>query len=226
MTETPQTPQTPESPAQTNFYVTRTGLPITIELHWPFKLSGSGADFWVLHANVDLVSQPELNAFVSVNMAVTLHEALNGDVSPQRVESPAVNAIRKEVDNHQVEFLKSSKLIPIPFGSRHYNIKRGEWQFGAVQPGDAATLLTRTAYWLGKSGQRAWMANPADALYLATTTEALMAEAGTLAAAGLIQLEGEWATATPALLNSGTQIESAAAKALEELQLKHAYERG
>ncbi len=210
---------------QPKLYVTRTGLPLNIELHWPFRLSASGADFWVLHGSVKLVSEPTLSAAVSVNMAVTLYEALEGKVSAEDVEAPVLSGIRKEVDNHQIEFLKSGKLLPIAFGGRHYSMKRGQWTFGAVQPSDVATLLQRKAYWLHKSGQRAFMADPADALYLASTPADLLAEASKLEAAGLIKLEGEWAEATPALLAIAS-IEADATKALEALQLKHAYERG
>jgi len=33
-------------------YVTLNGLPLQIELKWPFHKSGSGADFFVLHGDV------------------------------------------------------------------------------------------------------------------------------------------------------------------------------
>src|SRR2546422_3809104 len=35
-------------------YVTLAGLPLSFELHWPFHKSTSGADFWVLHADIRL----------------------------------------------------------------------------------------------------------------------------------------------------------------------------
>ena len=220
---------TAENLANQKLYVTKTGLPLTIVLHWPFHPSNSGADYWVLHSEVTLVSDPTLGAKVSVNMAVTLREALV-DISAEKVEAPVINCLRKEVDNHQAEFVKSGKLVPVNFGSRHYNTRTEQWAFGAATPGDAETLLRRKAYWQSKIGggasDAAWMADPADAQYLATTTAELMNEARKLEAAGLVKLEGEYATATPALLAQGAEIEGEAAKALEELQLKHAYERG
>ena len=71
------------------------------------------------------------------------------------------------------------------------------------------------------------MADAADAMYVGTTAAELMVTARKLEAAGLVILDesGEWATATAALLARGEEIEGEAAKALEELQLKHAYER-
>jgi hypothetical protein len=40
--------------ANQNIWVTLTGLPLTIKLEWPFHLSTSGADFWVLHGDIEL----------------------------------------------------------------------------------------------------------------------------------------------------------------------------
>lgn len=211
---------------QPKLYVTRTGLPLHIQLHWPFKPSASGADFWVIHSELSLVSDPTLNAMVAVNLATTLREALGGNVGAEHIESAVLACIRKEVDKHQIEFLRSSKLVPIAFGSRHYNLKRNQWTFGEFNSDDASTLLQRKTFWLHRSGERAPMADPGDALYLGTTPDGLRAEARKLASAGLIQLEGDLASATPALLAKAAEIESAAAKSLEELQLKHAFERG
>jgi hypothetical protein len=39
-------------------------------------------------------------------------------------------------------------------------------------------------------------------------------------------MDGEWAEATPALMNQAQRFESARMAALEELEKKHAYERG
>ncbi|MES2392310.1 MAG: hypothetical protein V4555_11760, partial [Acidobacteriota bacterium] len=44
-----------------------------------------------------------------------------------------------------------------------------------------------------------WIADPRDAQYLNTTTADLQQQAAKLAAEGLLTLNGEWATATPAL---------------------------
>ena len=38
-----------------------------------------------------------------------------------------INALRKEVDRRQIEFVKSGKLLPVAFSSRHYDFKRQKW---------------------------------------------------------------------------------------------------
>jgi hypothetical protein len=53
-------------------YVTRGGLPLLIQFEWPFHRSGSGADFWVLHADIKLGSSEGLHAPVAVNVSATV----------------------------------------------------------------------------------------------------------------------------------------------------------
>ena len=60
-----------DSSAET-IYVTLTGLPLTMKFDWPFHHSTSGADFWVLHANVRLERVEAMNAPVAVNMSATV----------------------------------------------------------------------------------------------------------------------------------------------------------
>jgi hypothetical protein len=43
---------------------------------------------------------------------------------------------------------------------------------------------------------------------------------------GLVRMEGEFAEATPALIEQAEKFESAARMAIEELEKKHAFERG
>jgi hypothetical protein len=43
-------------------YVTLGGLPLLIELKYPFHKSGSGADFWVLHGDIQLGNSEGLHA--------------------------------------------------------------------------------------------------------------------------------------------------------------------
>src|SRR5579885_2115742 len=43
-------------------WVTLSGLPLTIELKWPFHQSTSGADFWVLHGDIRLEGSEGLHA--------------------------------------------------------------------------------------------------------------------------------------------------------------------
>src|SRR5260370_35496813 len=110
-------------------YVTLSGLPLSIRLDWPFRPASSGADFHVLHTEITLENSGGLRALVAVNLSVTLREVLPS-LEPKDVEAPVINALRKDVDHKQTEFVKSGKLVPLPFSSRHYNFKLNEWVFG------------------------------------------------------------------------------------------------
>ena len=140
-----------------------------------------------------------------------------------------INALRKEVDRRQIEFVKSGKLLPVPFSSRQYDFKRQQWVFGKATDEAMAEFIERKVYWQTKLGaeKRVWIADPTDAQYLQTTSTHLLEIAARLVAAqGLLRIEGEWAEATDGLMQHGDRFEDACRQALEELDKKHAYERG
>jgi hypothetical protein len=232
--------------ASKKIWVTLKGLPLTIRLEWPFHQSTSGADFWVLHGDIGLAGSGGLHAPVAVNLSQTVREVLPS-LEPKDVEAPVINALRKEVDRRQIEFLKSGKLLPVPFSSRHYDFRRQQWVFGKATDDVMAEFVERKVYWETKLGTsesksppsrterekggapavRAWIGDPAEAQYLQTTPAHLLEVAAQLVAAqGLIRIEGEWAEATQGLLNQAERFESARRAAVEELEKKHAYERG
>src|ERR1700747_2905620 len=91
-------------------YMTLTGLPLRIDLEWPFHKSTSGADFWVLHGDIRLGSAEGLHAPVAVNLSAPVREVM-ASLEPKDALAPVLNALRKQVDSHQIEFLKSGKLI-------------------------------------------------------------------------------------------------------------------
>jgi hypothetical protein len=230
---------------QKKIWVTLTGLPLTIELEWPFHRSTSGADFWVLHGDVRLENSDGLHAPMAVNLSATVREVL-ASLEPKDAEAPVINALRKEVDRRQVEFVKSGKLKPVAFSSRHYDFKRAKWVFGKASDEVIATFLERKVYWgtrlksnsppshkeREKDGApavetRVWIGDPTDAQYLETTPEHLLEVAGRLVAAdGLVRMNGEWAEATAGLMGQAERFESAMRAAVEELEKKHAFERG
>jgi len=213
--------------ASKKIWVTLRGLPLTIRLEWPFHQSTSGADFWVLHGDIQLAGSDGLQAPVAVNLSQTVREVLPS-LEPKDVEAPVINALRKEVDRRQIEFLKSGKLLPVPFSSRHYDFKRQQWVFGKATDDVMAEFVERNVYWETKlGGKRAWIGDPTEAQYLQTTPAHLLEVAGRLVAAqGLLRIEGEFAEATPGLVNQAERFESARRAAAEELEKKHAYERG
>jgi hypothetical protein len=101
-------------------YVTQSGLPLSFKLDWPFRPATSGADFHVLHSEITLENSGGLRALVAVNLSATLREILPS-LEAKDAEGPIINALRKDVDRKQIEFVKSGKLVPLPFSSRHYD---------------------------------------------------------------------------------------------------------
>jgi len=216
----------PLTQSHKTIYLTLTGLPLTIELKWPFHRSTSGADFWVLHAMVRLEGAAGLSAPVAVNLSATVREVLPS-LEPKDAERPIINAVRKEVDRRQLEFVKSGKLVPLQFSSRHYDFKRNQWAFGKASDEEIRTFLKRKIYWQTKvSGGDVWLGDETDAQYLQTTTDHLAQVASQIAGEGLIKLERRYATALPAFMARGEEFESARRTALAELEKKHAFERG
>src|SRR5579864_8299461 len=234
----------PEASAERNvanakIWVTLDGLPLTIKLDWPFHQSTSGADFWVLHGDIRLEGSDGLHAPVAVNLSATVREVMPS-LEPEDAEAPVINALRKEVDRKQIEFVKSGKLLPVAFSSRHYDFKRKKWVFGKASDEVIAEFLERKVYWETKArllaekerngapgsadAARVWIADPAEAQYLETSTAHLLEIAGRLVAAqGLVRMDGEFAEATPGLMGHADRFGAAMRAALEELEKKHAF---
>jgi hypothetical protein len=232
----------PESADAKKIWLTLGGLPLTIALQWPFHRSTSGADFWVLHGDICVEGSDGLHALVAVNLSTTVREVLPS-LDPKDSEAPVINALRKEVDRKQIEFVKSGKLLPIAFSSRHYDFKRQKWVFGKPSDETIATFIERKVYWetklkpplLAKDARNAaptgekkvWIGDPTDAQYLETSPGHLIEVAGRLAAGdGLIRMEGECAEANPLLTERSESFESGMRAALEEIEKKHVFERG
>lgn len=207
-------------------YVTLSGLPLRFELQWPFRKATSGSDFWVLHGDIRLEGSGDLHAPVSVNLSATLREVMPS-LEPKDAEAPVINALRKEVDRRQIEFLKSGKLLPVAFSSRHYDFKRGKWVFGKAGDGEIVSLIERKVFWQTRAGEgRVWVSDPTDALYVESTMAHLRDLAGKLAEQGIIRMEAEYATAGAELMSRAERFEGDRAAALQELEKKHEFERG
>ena len=207
-------------------YVTLAGLPLSFELHWPFHKSTSGADFWVLHADIRLENSSGLHAPVAVNLSATVRE-LMPSLEPKDAEDPVINTLRKEVDRRQIEFVKSGKLVPAHFSSRHYDFKRNKWVFGKASDDDVRLLIARKVYWQTRLvGGPVWIGEPAEALYVEASVMHILEIARSLASEELMTLEGEWASANAALMAQAEKFEADMRIAVAELEKKHAFERG
>ena len=206
--------------------MTLTGLPLSFDLQWPFRKSTSGADFFFLHGDIRLENSAGLHAPVAVNLSATVREILPS-LDPKDTENPIINALRKEVDRRQLEFVKSGKLVPVQFSSRHYDFKHSKWVFGKASDEDIALLVARKVYWHTRLvGGKVWIGDPAEAMYVETSPQHLLEIAKKVEAQGLIKLDEEWATANPSLMEQASKFEADMRTALEELEKKHAFERG
>lgn len=212
--------------SEKKIYVTRTGLPLSFRLDWPFRKSTAGADFWYLHADIHLETNSGLHALVAVNLSATVREVMPS-LEPNDLQAPVINALRKEVERRQLEFVKSGKLVPMQFSSRYYDFKRSKWVFGKASDEEMALLIARKVYWQGKIvGGNVWVADPTESLYLETTPEHVIEVAGRMAKDGLFTLEKGYARANQALMAESEKFEADMQAALAELEKKHAYERG
>ena len=219
----------PTPPAETvgTVFVTLSGLPLFIDLKWPFHHAASGADFHVLHADLRLADNSGLHALIAVNMSLTVAEVLPS-LDRRDTEAPVINALRKEVDNRQIEFMKSPKLIPVHFNSRYWSFKQSRWAFPAADDEQMTQLLLRKVYWADRVSQGSVIpiGDATDAQYVSSTPEHLREIAQKLASQGLIKLAGDYASASEGLTKHADSFESDMKQVLEQLQQKHAFERG
>lgn len=207
-------------------YVTLHGIPLSFELEFPFHPSTSGADYYVLHGLVTLEDGQGLHAPVAVHMSQTVKEALPS-VDEKDALAPAINAIRKSTDTKDIEFLKSDKRQPIPLSSRAFSIITQRFTFQNPTDEQLLRFLKHSTYWRTKLGEKTInIADPVEALYLTRTAEQLTDLAKKLAAEKWITLSGTNASATPTLMSEAAHIEAETRKTLDDLNAKHAYERG
>jgi hypothetical protein len=200
-------------------YVTLAGLPVRLSgFQWPFHRSTSGADTYIVHGTVHLEDgqNTSLHALVSASMTVTFAEIVPAPEQPY-AETFIYNAVRKTLDQGQLELLKSGNRQPVPVTTRYYS--RWQKKFFFTDTNDAAQqeYLARKVYWLSGAlggNQPVWIADPRDAQYLNTTQEGLMKMAADLSRQGLLKLDGDAAAATPALLERAEQYHAKLAEAL------------
>ena len=188
-------------------YVTVAGMPITFgDFRWPFHRSSSGADTYIVHGVVHVADGTDtlLHAKISASMTVTFAEIVPAPEQPY-AETFIYSAIRKTLDQGQLELLKSGNRQPVPVTTRYYSRWQKKFFFTDTDDQARQQFLMTKVFWLSGilgSSQPVWIADPRDAQYLNTTPEELVGAAAALAAAGLVTLSvgaGEFAAATPAL---------------------------
>ena len=186
-------------------YVTLGGLPLALgKFQWPFHRSTSGADTYIVHGEMYLADggAQQLHAKLAASVTVTFAEIVPAMEQPY-AESFVYNAIRKTVDLGQLEFLKSGNRQPVPVTTRFYSRWQKRFVFTETNDQERLAYLLSKVYWLSGvlgEGKPVWIADPRDAQYLNTGEADLLRMAGDEAGQGLMVLEGEFAAATPQLM--------------------------
>ncbi len=183
-------------------YLTLTGLPLSFgKFAWPFHGSTSGADTSIVHGEVRLEDgEPSLlHAKVSASMTVTFRDVVLAQEQPF-AESFIYNAVRKTMDQGQLELVKSGNRQPVPVTTRYYSAKQQRFIFNDTTEAQRGEFLAAKAFWMSGvlgGSEPVWLADPRDAQYLNTTPEALSKTAEALASSGLVRLAADVTFATP-----------------------------
>ncbi len=205
-------------------YVTLGGLPISFsEWKWPFHLSTSGADTYIVHGMAKLEdgvtpTAQQLLAKISASMTVTFADVVPAPEQPF-AEAFIYNAVRKIMDQGQIELVKSGNRQPVPVTTRYYSAKQQRFIFNDTDEQQRQDFLAAKVYWqsgvLG-GGAPVWVLDPRDAQYLNTTVAELKKSLDALAGDGVIQLESdlEFASAKAPLMAHHAEYERELAEAL------------
>jgi hypothetical protein len=205
-------------------YVTMGGIPISfIEFAWPFHRSTTGADTNVVHGVMRLEDTQDgvksmLHAKIAASMTVTFEEIVPAPEQPY-AETAIYNAIRKTLDQGQLELLKSGNRQPVNVTTRYYSRWKKAFMFTDTDDAAREDYLASKVYWLSHelgAGMPVWIADPRDAQYLNTTSADLVRAAEALAAQGLVKFASEtpFAAATPQLIARGESYHAKLANAL------------
>lgn len=201
-------------------YVTLAGLPVAFgKFEWPFHRSTSGADTFIVHGEMHLADGGEHNLHAKIAAAVTqtFAEIVPAMEQPY-AETFVYNAVRKTVDLGQLEFLKSGNRQPVPVTTRFYSRWKKSFVFTDTDDAERQRYLVSKVYWLsGVLGgkQPVWIADPRDAQYLNTTDQELLQAAKREAANGWMTLDGDYAAATPALMEKAAEYRAMLEAALD-----------
>jgi hypothetical protein len=211
--------------------VTASGLPLQIELEWPFHPSSSGGDWWVLHGTARLDDGGPLHADIAVHLTASIREILpSTDGSEARMAT--INTVRKAVDDKQLELLKTGKRQPCPLSSRQYSIKGRHWWFLEASDEQLKSFVKRKVYWLGvvNGSGPIEVADDVDQAYLGAKDKniayRLREAAKALAGETFLALDAAAQQASPTDKLRASQNEMVAEKdhALDALMAKHAFE--
>jgi hypothetical protein len=206
-------------------YVTLHGLPLSFgKFGWPFHESTSGADTSLVHGEVRLEDGGEsvLHAKIAASMTVTFRDIVAAPEQPF-AESFIYNAIRKTMDQGQLELVKSGNRQPVPLTTRYYSAKQKKFIFNDTSEDQRKAFLATKIYWLSGvlgAGEPVWLMDPRDAQYLNTPVDDLRGTAELLASEGLLRrvVEGDYGVPTPKLMERREAYVAELARAMESIK--------
>ncbi len=208
-------------------YTTLHGLPLSFgHFEWPFHPSSSGADTSLVHGEIHLADGPAaenqptaLHAKVAASMTVTFRDVVPAPEQPF-AEGFIYNAVRKTMDQGQLELVKSGNRQPVPLTTRYYSAKQKKFVFNDTTEEQRKEFLAAKVYWLSGvlgGGSAVWLLDPRDAQYLDVAVDELRRIANLLIADGLLQAgeDAEFASATPKLMERREDYEAQLARMLQ-----------
>jgi hypothetical protein len=203
-------------------YLTLHGIPLSFgKFEWPFHPSTSGADTSIVHGETRLEDGKEsiLHAKVAASLTVTFAEVVAALEQPF-AESFIYNAVRKTMDQGQLELVKSGNRQPVPVTTRYYSSKQQKFIFNDTTEAQRQQFLAAKVFWLSGvlgGGEPVWLTDPRDAQYLNTTVEELKKTAAAVAHEGIVLLTADTESGTPsaALMSHREGYEQELAAALQ-----------
>ena len=206
-------------------YFTLHGLPLSFgQFGWPFHESTSGADTSLVHGEVRLEDGVDhsLHAKVAVSMTVTFRDVVAAPEQPF-AEGFIYNAVRKTMDQGQLELVKSGNRQPVPLTTRYYSVKQKKFIFNDTTEEQRRSFLAGKVYWLSGvlgGGEPVWLLDPRDVQYLDATVDELRGTAKALAAEGLVQpaADPEYAAPTAKLMAERDAYQEQLARTLQSIK--------
>ena len=162
-----------------------------------------------------------LHAKIAASMTVTFRDIVAAPEQPF-AEGFIYNAIRKTMDQGQLELVKSGNRQPVPVTTRYYSTRQKQFIFNDTNVDQRKAFLAGKVYWLSGvigGGAPVWILDPRDAQYLNTTLDELRRSAEVLAAEGMLgTADAEYARPTAKLTDRQGEYQAELAKTLAAIK--------
>ncbi len=178
-----------------------------------------------MHGRITLADSPDvagqtspLHAKISAAMTVTFRDLVRAPEQPF-AESVILNAVRKTLDQGQLELVRSGNRQPVPVTTRYYSSRSGKFVFNDTSEPQRRAFLAAKTFWLSGvlgHGAPVWLLDPRDTQYLNTSVADLKISVEALAKQGQIELSADPSFASPSsqLVARRPEFEATLAEAL------------